>query len=213
MASWTRGAADRRRDPRSFHKLVVTLGLDLDPGTDPGADSAGIRDEPPLGAGPAVEIPRLGHWPQEVKQALRDTDSYTFPAPREQLLLHMVQGVPAVAEVFLEAQWLMRADGVPLLTSDEPISLYRKPTPANQHLGLGPAGAEMIQVPLSPSRCLVMNRVGRLGPDVLVDVPHAAIAEINTLTLHGRWHQLFRHPDGPKFPAPPPLPERFVEVN
>jgi hypothetical protein len=40
------------------------------------------------------------------------------------------------------------------------------------------------------------------------------IADINTLTLHGWWSQLFRHPDGPAFPPlPPPLPPRRVTTN
>jgi hypothetical protein len=60
---------------------------------------------------------------------------------------------------------------------------------------------------------LVIDRLNRDAKDMLIDVPgSAAITEINHLTLHGRWRQLFRHTDAAPFPAAPPLPQRFVDL-
>jgi hypothetical protein len=212
---WLRGRAARQVSKEFydvFNKVLVKLGLELDPDeqeTPPGERAP----RAPLVDGPGIEIPRLGGLPEEAKALLRDEDAYTFEIPREQLLLQMVQGVPDAAAVFLEAQWVVaRTEGVPLLTSDEPISLYREPTPQNQHFGLGPKNADVMQFPLSSNRVLVMNRRPPLGPDLLVDMPPTAVGDVNKLTVHGNWRQLFRHPDAPPFPPAPSLPERFVEV-
>lgn len=213
---WLRGRAARRvgielRD--TMLKLLIRLGLDRDR-IDEALDSHPGKPPGPLpGAGPGVKVPDLSGLPEEAKQVLRDTDAYMFETPREELVKHMIEGVPDAAAHFIEADWyLLRFEGKPLFTSDEPISLYREPSPANAFLGLGPANADIIDFPLSPSRCLAMSKTQPLGPERILDLPASAADELNHLTVYGRWQQLFRHPDGTPFPSDiPPLPEQFVE--
>lgn len=210
---WLRGRAARQTGRELFdeiHKLVVTLGLDLP------ADFAerSPKSMPPPGVDPGVPVPSLAHLPDEVKEILRDTESYTFEPPKEHLVASMIDGVPQAAEPFIMSQWfLTRTTGPVLLTSDEPISLWRQPTPQNALMGLGPANADIIQIPLSPDRCLFMMRNGDF-PDRMAPVSDAPVEGLNELTVNGWWSQLFRHPDGPGFPPlPPPLPLRRVTTN
>jgi len=207
---WLRGREARQIGREMFdeiQKLIVKLGLDLP------ADFVENypASSPPPGAGRGIPIPSLAHLPDEAKEVLRDTDSYAFEPPKEHLIASMIEGVPDAAEPFIESQWILtRATGPLLLTSDEPISLWRQPTPENQWMGLGPANADIIQLPLSPNRCLFMLRNSDY-PDLLAPISDEPIAGINELTLHSSWSQLFRHPDGPRFPPlPPPMPERRV---
>ncbi|HEX2015321.1 MAG TPA: DUF4238 domain-containing protein, partial [Solirubrobacteraceae bacterium] len=205
---WLRGRAARQTGQELYdeiNKLLITLGLDLPAGL---ADSyPGSR--PPAGAGPGIPVRSLEHLPDEIKEILRDTDSYNFEPPKEHLVASMIKGVPEAAAPFIESQWfLVRASGPVLLTSDEPISLWREPTPQNELMGVGPVNAHVIQMPLSPERCLVMLRRSA-SPDVVAPVSDEPIAGINELTRRGWWSQLYRHPDGPVFPPlPPPLPPR-----
>ncbi|MDQ3769596.1 MAG: DUF4238 domain-containing protein [Actinomycetota bacterium] len=214
---WLRGRAARRVG-EEFHdtvqKLLIKLGLDLAPLMDSDAPKRAQRPAgPPFPDGPGIEVPHLGHLPDEVKEVLAEQDSYTFELPQEHSILKMVQGVPDAAATFIHARWvLVRAEGIGFWTSDEPIALYRKPTPENQHLGLGPVNAELIQFPLSPSRCLIIDRMSPDAPDLVGDATARMVDDANKLTLHGRWQQLFRHPESPPFPPAPPLPERFVEL-
>jgi hypothetical protein len=189
-------------------KQLVTMGIgDHDTGPAPDSTMSG----PPTGVGSGAEVPDLRHLPDETKVVLRNTDEYQFELPREQSIHQMVSSVPDVAKPLIEADWwLMRLDQGALLTSDEPISLYREPSPQNMHLGVGVATADAVVCPLSPRRCLLMIR-SQMG-DRIVDGPAAAAQDFNEMLIRGHWRQLFRHPDGPAFPDPPPLPERFVEV-
>jgi hypothetical protein len=215
---WMRGRVARRVS-EEFHdtmqKLLVRLGLDLDPlaesdtaEPDPGAPEFSFEDG-------SVEVPRLGHLPDEVKDVLRNQDAYKFPLPQEHTILQMVEGVPDAAEHFIDARWvLVRSAHRAFLTSDEPISLARTVTPQNSHFALGLSNAEFIQVPLSPALCLVFDRTDRNGPDLAFDAPASAVEEANQLTLQGLWQQLFRSPGSPPFPTSiPPLPDRLVDVR
>lgn len=214
---WLRGRVARRVSEESYdviQKLLVRLGLDLDP-----LDESGPPAEQGSGSGPpsddgSIEVPRLGGLPEEVKEILRNEDAYTFPLPQEHSILQMVENVPKAAEYFIDARWVLvhTPDGQ-FLTSDEPISLSRTVTAQNQHFGLGLGNAEFLQFPLSPDRCLVFDRTDPNGRDIAFPAHASLVDEANELTLHGRWQQLFRHPDSPPFPdAVPHLPERFVEI-
>lgn len=213
-----RGRAARRVSEElhdTMHKLLIRLGLDLNPIDESEADEPDASALKPSFDDGSIEVPRLGHLPDEAQEVLRNQDAYTFPLPQEHTILQMVEGVPDAAEYFIDARWaLVRTKDRAFLTSDEPISLARTVTPQNQHFALGLSNAELIQVPLSPELCLVFDRTDRDGPDLAFDAPPSAVEEANQLTVRGHWQQLFRHPDGPPFPARlPPLPDRFVEIR
>jgi hypothetical protein len=158
----------------------------------------------------SIPIPSLGHLPDEAKALLRNWGAYQFELPQEQAILQMLEGVPDAASYFLDAEWLLlRFDGYPLLTTDEPLALARDKDPAPFALGL--SNADSILFPLSPSYCLAMMRVGGLGREAVVPAPARLAKEINGIVFSNTWwHQAYRHPEGPPFPTPRALPKRRV---
>lgn len=211
---WLRGAVARQVQQElhdTIQKLVIRLGLDVAPRLmEP--DVPRMRSH--AGA-PHVEIPSLAHLPEEVQTLLRDQDAYEFELSQEEAVAGMLRGVPEAAAPFLERSWMLtHLPGRNLLTSDEPISLFREPAPASAPMGLGPANADLIQLPLSPNRILIMLPAATAPDSVARRPPASAIKGFNALTLHGRWSQLYRHPEGDAFPALPPAPpERMVTVS
>jgi hypothetical protein len=159
-------------------------------------------------------VPDLTGLSDEVKDVLRDPSNYRFEPSREQQLLTMLKGVPDAAAPFIEAEWHLLSFEQPiLLTCDEPITLAREPTPQNQFLGLGPANADYLSIPLSSSVSLGMIRRDPIGAESAVTLPLRDAEHHNQAVLETWWSQLFRHPAGPAFPKSfPPRPERRVEI-
>jgi hypothetical protein len=213
---WLRGRSSRETGAElfdKFQKLLIQLGLEErspTESTELSAESQQVID----GLGPGVEVPDLTGLPEDLKEVLRDSDAYSFEAPRPMQLRHMLNGAPQAAEPFIESEWhLLRFEQPVLLTCDEPITLGREPTPQNQFLGIGPASADYLSIPLSPQVFLGMMRTKPTGREADVTLPLSEADHHNQAILATWWQQLFRHPDGPPFPTDfPPLPdERIVE--
>jgi hypothetical protein len=211
---WLRGRSSRQTGAEmadKLQKLLIRLGLEERRPRDP-RDPPPPEPELPDGLGPGIEVPDLTGLPDEVKEVLRDQDGYTFEPTRPRQLLQMLKAVPQAAEPFIESEWhLLRFEDPLLLTSDEPIMLAREPTPQNQFLGLGPANADYLSIALSAHVCLGMIRTRPIGREADVTLPPAEAEKQNLALLGTWWQQLFRHPDGPRFPTNfPPLPEERV---
>jgi hypothetical protein len=205
---WLRGRHARRVSEDAhdlLQKIVVTAGLDQ-PAPATGGEAA---DE---AHGDSIPVPSLAHLPDEAKRVLRDWESYRFPLPQEQAIGQMIEATPEAASYFLHAEWqLVSFRGHPLLTSDEPIVLGRETDPAPFALGL--ENADFMLFPLSPSCCLMMlTGRQRTGRERKVAARSRLAREFNDLMVgNSWWEQLYRHPDGPAFPATPaPLPEHRV---
>jgi len=213
---WLRGRSSRLTGAEMFdklQKLLIKLGLEERRPAD--RDGPRLQDpapEIPDGLGPGIEVPDLTGLPDDLKEILQDPDKYSFEPSRPQQLLQMLKAVPRAAEPFIESEWhLLRFEDPLLLTCDEPITLAREPTPQNQFLGLGPANADYLAIPLSPRVCLGMIRTRPIGREADVTLPPAEADKQNLAILETWWHQLFRHPEGPPFPTDfPPLPEERV---
>ena len=217
---WLRGRSSRETGREmfdKFQKMLIQLGLEERPARSPSDPVEASPESQQVidGLGPGIEVPDLTGLPDDLKEILRDPDQYEFEPPRAMQLLQMLKAAPQAAEPFIEAEWhLLRFDQPVLLTSDEPISLAREPTPQNRFLGLGPANADYLSIPLSPRVSLGMICAARLGreADLTLSVAHAE--QQNQAILATWWQQLFRHPEGPPFPTEfPPLPDERVVLG
>lgn len=156
---WVRGRSSRAGGEElvdKFQKMLIKFGLEnaeIDAsGAEADIDPEQERTNEQLreSLGPGIKIPDLSHLTKEERKALEaDLDSYRFEVPREFQLLQMLQMMSPAAMPFLESEWhLLRFEGKILLTSDEPIILQRRPRPENQFLGIGPASADSLYIPL-----------------------------------------------------------------
>jgi hypothetical protein len=204
-----------------LQKMLIRFGLEnaeIDPNVEAEVDTENetLADELREHSGAGVEVPDLSGLTKEERDTLAaDLENYRFEIPREFQLLQMLQMMSPMAMPFLEAEWhLMRFDEKLLLTSDEPIILQRRPRPENQFLGIGPASADSIYIPLSPSLCLAMIRAGSTGEQGVHDLPAQEAHKVNAASVRAWWSQLFRHVEGPPFPVKfPSLPDERIVVG
>lgn len=167
-------------------------------------------------AGPGVPIPDFSHLDKGQRDALAaELDEGRFVLPRARQLQTMLQMAPEAAIPFRDAEWhLLGFEDPVLFTSDEPILLDRLPRPENRFLGIGPASADSLSVPLSPSLCLMMLRTPRVGRETIRDLEISHAEAFNQASIATWWSQLFRCPDGPPFPATlPPLPDERIVIG
>lgn len=223
---WVRGRSSRasgRELADKMQKMLIKFALenaDIQERSEGNSESESKsldpdEDQPPH-RGPSVQIPDLSHIPKNEREKLRkELDNYEFVIPKELQLLQMLKMMSPAALPFLEAEWhLLQFNEEVLFTSDEPIILQRKLTPENQFLGIGPASADEIYIPLSPNLCLAMLRAGSTGKQSFHRLPKEEAEKLNVASLDTWWSQLFRHVDGPPFPASvPPLPPERVVVG
>jgi len=218
---WVRGRSSRAGSQEladKLQKMLIRMGLENAEVDSTEDDGAQVPPPIPEGAraGESVPIPDLSHLtPKEREEIKQDLDNVQFEMPRSLVLLQMLEMMAPAAMPFLEAEWhLLRFDGPLLLTSDEPIILQRNPRPENRFLGVGPASADQIYVPLSPSLCLAIIRAGSTGRQIVNQLPSAEAEKINASTVRTWWSQLFRHVNGPEFPkAVPDLPDERIAIN
>lgn len=222
---WVRGRSSRAGGEEladKLQKMLIRFGLE-NAEIDPSEAEADIDPEQERmnellreSSGPGVKVPDLSHLTKEERDALAaDLDNYRFEVPRELQLLQMLQTMSPAAMPFLESEWhLLCFEEKILLTSDEPIILQRRPRPENQFLGIGPASADSLYIPLSPSLCLAMIRAGSSGSQTVRDLPIGEAHKINNGSIGTWWTQLFRHVEGPPFPTRlPQMPDERIAVD
>lgn len=204
-----------------LQKMLIGFGLDnaeieSNDEMDVDAGDEGLPDGFGEHSGPGVRIPDFSDLSKEKRDRLAaNLENYRFEIPREFQLLQMLQMMSPLAMPFLEAEWhLMRFDEKLLLTSDEPIILQRQPRPENRFLGIGPASADSIYIPLSPSLCLAMIRAGSIGEQGIHDLSAQEAHKVNAASVRAWWSQLFRHVEGLRFPVNiPSLPDERIVVG
>jgi hypothetical protein len=218
---WVRGRSARVGGEELADKLqkqIIELALDNAEieAESPATPDAKGADPPPGAAGPRIPIPDLsGMSKQERDELRRDLANYSFELPRGIQLLHMLNTFTPAALPFLEAEWhLLDYEEDLLLTSDEPIVLERREAPENRFLGIGPATADGIYVPISPSLCLAIIRAGSSGRESYRKLDPNEAAKMNEASIQNLWTQLFRAVEGPPFPdAVPPLPDERISIS
>lgn len=225
---WVRGRSSRASGSElvdKMQKMLVRFGLENAEIDETQRDDASKNSDPieqerdrliEESAGPGVPVPDFSHLDKGQRDALAtELDEGSFVLPRARQLQMMLQTVPAAAVPFHEAEWhLLRFEDPVLLTSDEPILLDRLPRPENRFLGIGPASADSLCLPLSPSLCLAMIKTPRAGREMIRDLDIGHAKAFNEASIATWWSQLFRSPDGPPFPATlPPLPDERITVS
>ncbi len=218
---WVRGRNSRASGQEladKLQKMIIRMGLEnAAMGPDMTTKEAKEESSPSLfDEGEGFPIPDFSHLSEaERSQIERELDDVWFEMPREAMLLQMLKMMVPAAEPFYESEWhLLAFDGLPLYTSDEPIILQREWRPENQFLGIGPATADQMYVPVSPSLCLAVIRTGGIGSESIRNLLDGEAQKINERTVNTWWTQLFRHPEGPTFPTHiRPLPEERIVVN
>jgi len=224
---WVRGRSSRAAGEElvdKFQKMLIGFGLenaevdsrdaDADADHDPAQEE--LYEQLRKDSGPGIEVPDLSKLTKEERDEMAaNLDSYRFELPREFQLLQMLQMMSPAALPFLEAEWhLLRFEETILFASDEPIILQRRPRPENQFLGIGPASADSLYIPLSPSLCLAMIRAGSSGKQTIRSLSSEEGHKINKGSIATWWTQLFRNVEGLPFPASlPPLPRERISVG
>jgi hypothetical protein len=218
---WVRGRSSRAGGQEladKLQKMLIRMGLEnaeIDP-TENDAPQESPQVPESIRAGESIPVPDLSHLtPKERDGVRRDLDNVQFEMPRSLILLQMLEMMAPAAMPFLEAEWhLLRFEAPLLFTSDEPIILQRNPSPENRFLGVGPATADQMYMPLSPTLCLAIVRAGSIGRQRVNQVPPGEAEKINDSTVRTWWSQLFKHVDGPEFPENvPDLPDERIKVN
>lgn len=221
---WVRGRSSRatgRELADKMQKMLIKFGLenaDIKESSEgePDLESEDLDEDVLPRAGPAVEVPDLSHIPKDERENLKkELDNYEFVIPKEFQLQQMLKSMPPATLPFLEAEWhLLQFEQKLLFTSDEPIILQRNWRPENKFLGIGPASADHIYMPLSPNLCLAMIRAGSIGKQTFRSLPKEEAEKINAGTFKAWWSQLFRHVDGLPFPSSiPPMPSERIVVD
>lgn len=225
---WVRGRSSRANGSEladKMQKMLIRFGLENAEIDESQRGSAPKKSDPieqerdrliEESAGPGVPIPDFSHLDKGQRDALAvELDQGHFEVPRARQLMTMLEGAPAAAVPFREAEWhLLRFEEPVLLTSDEPILLDRLARPENRFRGIGPASADSLSVPLSPALCLLMMQTPRAGRETIRDLDISHAEAFNEASIATWWSQLFRCPDGPPFPATlPPLPDERIVID
>lgn len=193
------------------NKLLIEMGL----------ENANLPEDPherevnvDLGHD-AIPIPDFRGLSIAEREQLAQTSEYEIVPDRGQLLLQMVQAVPAAATPFLDAEWQLFRFQKPLLhTSDEPIHIGRGYSPMNGFLGLGLSNADYLGISISPNLYLGMLATESFGQERIHDLTPSLADEFNSAALGTWWTQYFRHPEGSPFPTDiPDLPKKRIQVN
>jgi hypothetical protein len=218
---WVRGRNRRVSGQEladKMQKMIIRMGLEnaaMDPGE---VDARSGQDDlsDVFDGSEGFPIPDFSHLGEEErKQAEKELNEVEFEMPRPVLLLQMLKMMFPAAVPFEEAEWhLLAFDGPLLFTSDEPIILQRDWRPENAFLGVGPASADQMYVPISSSLCLAVIRSGGVGRETIRDLPEDEATKINAQSVNTWWSQMFHHPQGPAFPIDVrPLPDERIVVN
>ncbi|MBS1862160.1 MAG: DUF4238 domain-containing protein [Actinobacteria bacterium] len=225
---WVRGRSSRASGSEladKLQKMLIRFGLENAEIDETQHDGAPKKPDPieqkrdrliEESAGPGVPIPDFSHLDKSQRDTLAtELDEGRFVLHRAIQLRTMLQAAPEAAVPFREAEWhLLPFEDHVLFTSDEPILLDRLPRPENQFLGIGPASADSLSVPLAPSLCLLMMQTPRAGRETIRNLDTSHAEAINRASIATWWSQLFRCPGGPPFPATlPPLPDERIVIG
>jgi len=190
---WVRGRSTRASGQEladKMQKMMIRMGLEnAELGPMPPAGDAESSPRPDfLDESEGFPIPDFSDLSKDERDQMgRELDDVSFELPREAMLLQMFQMMFPAAMPFNESEWHLLKFADPLLfTSDEPIILQRDWRPENRFLGVGPATADQMYVPISPHLCLAVVRVAGVGHESIHELPGVEGAKINERTV-GTW--------------------------
>jgi uncharacterized protein DUF4238 len=99
--------------------------------------------------------PRLS---AEERQMLREGTAFEIKPSREHVIEMSFAPLEEMTFVLMAMTWRLLVFEEPcLFSSEHPLSYWREPSPMNRMYGIGPATADEVRLPISPSRALVLT--------------------------------------------------------
>jgi hypothetical protein len=127
----------------------------------------------------------------EQRQMLREGTAFDIVPSREHVVEMSFAHLEEMTFVLMAMTWrLVRFAQPCLFTSEHPITYWRWPSPLDGMAGIGPATADEVRMPLSPTRALVLTPpepdrklFGRSKHERVYDADEAAARRLNWGTL------------------------------
>jgi hypothetical protein len=117
----------------------------------------------------------------EQRNMLTDADAFDISPSREHVVEISFVAVEEMSFLLMSMTWkLLRFDRPCLFSSEHPLSYWRKRSSADRFLGIGPANADEVRFPLSPTRALVLVPP-EPGRRLFEPSPHERICDANTV--------------------------------
>lgn len=92
------------------------------------------------------------------RQMLREGKAFNIKPSREHVIEMSFAHLEEMTFVLMAMTWrLVVFDEPCLLTSEHPLSYWREPSPMDRIYGIGPATADEVRLPISPTRALVLT--------------------------------------------------------
>jgi hypothetical protein len=138
------------------------------------------------------------------RRTMREGTGFDIRPSREHVVEMSFASLEEMTFVLFAMNWRLVSFREPcLFTSEHPISYWREPSPADRMMGIGPATADEVRFPLSPTRALVLVPPTKPGEEAIYDCNVAAAARLNwgTLTFPPA-HRLLLNPELPGHPLP-----------
>jgi hypothetical protein len=121
---------------------------------------------------------------EEERRMMREGTAFDIRPSREHVVEMSFVAFEEMTFVLAAMSWrLVRFAEPCLFTSEHPISYWRKPTPGDRMMGIGPATADEVRFPLSPTRALVLTPPSVPGGEAIHDCDQAVAARLNWGTL------------------------------
>ena len=108
----------------------------------------------------------LGEITPEVRKKWADGERFTVVPSQEHTIEMSMVAIDELTIIFFQMAWkLVRFAAPCLFTSDHPVLYWREPDRLSPFMGIGPATANEIRIPLSPSAVLVLTHPYEIDED------------------------------------------------
>jgi hypothetical protein len=90
---------------------------------------------------------------------------------------------------------LVKTDGLRIVTSDNPVTLWRKPLGPHDNWGVGIQTADEVALPVDPQRALVLRHPYPGEEEFVREADHDAVRTLNSRTILQAHRWVYAHPD------------------
>lgn len=152
------------------------------------------QDEEERATAPGVKA----EGPDRESMALdpEDLDSFEISPRQNQLIVAMLDSGMALGAFFATRCFTCLKFAEPgLVLSDRPMYLYRKPEHQTPFLGVGPATADEIWLPIDRRTALILHGDEVVGDGLREAPSEFSIDQMNQALVSGTYIELYCHPD------------------
>jgi hypothetical protein len=90
---------------------------------------------------------------------------------------------------------LMKTDGLRIVTSDNPVTLWRKPLGPHDNWGVGVQTADEVALPVDPQHALVLRHPYPTEEELVREADSDAVRALNSRTILQAHRWIYSHPD------------------